>query len=171
MDTAVNPTFQSQILTQPKLKANADNPAGPTTRYVAIPTSVAPFDNIHCRMAVFYAWNKASGSSRSPVAPPLARSRTRPRPPGILGYDASYNPYPDGKDSTGDLTAAKKELAACGKPNGFTTKFTYATPDVTNGKGFAVGQGRSGPRRHHGHGRHGQRQPTTTPRSSARRTT
>ena len=136
MEQAVNPTFQSQILTQPKLKANADNPAGPTTRYIAIPTSVKPFDNIHCRKAVFYAWNKASqlATAGGAAAGKIAHSAT---PPGILGYDPSYNPYPSGKNETGDLTAAKKELAACGQPNGFSTKFTYSTPDPTNGKLFA----------------------------------
>ena len=137
MDTAVNPTFQSQILTQPKLKANADNPAGPTTRYTAIATSVAPFDNIHCRKAVFYAWDKAAGLAVAggAAAGKIAYSAT---PPGILGYDPSYNPYPSGKDNTGDVTKAKEELKACGKPNGFSTKYAYATPDVTNGKAFAA---------------------------------
>ena len=35
------------------------------------------------------------------------------------------------------MAAAKKELAACGQPNGFSTKFTYSTPDPYNGKYFA----------------------------------
>lgn len=137
MDTAVNPTFQSQILTQPKLKANADNPAGPTTRYTAIAASVAPFDNIHCRKAVFYAWDKAAGLAVAggAAAGKIAYSAT---PPGILGYDPSYNPYPSGKDNTGDVAKAKEELKACGKPNGFATKYAYSTPDVTNGKAFAA---------------------------------
>jgi peptide/nickel transport system substrate-binding protein len=137
MEQAVNPTFQSQILTQPKLKANADNPAGPTTRYVAIAASVAPFDNIHCRKAVQYAWNKAASLAIAggAAAGVIAHSAT---PPGILGYDPSYDPYPSGKDNTGDIAAAKKELVACGKPNGFATKYAYSTPDPTNGKAFAA---------------------------------
>lgn len=137
MEQAVNPTFQSQILTQPKLKANADDPAGPTTRYTAIAASVAPFDNIHCRKAVFYAWNKAAGLAIAggAAAGKIAYSAT---PPGILGYDPSYNPYPSGKDNTGDIAKAKQELAACGKPNGFATKYAYSTPDATNGKAFAA---------------------------------
>ena len=136
VEKSVNPTFQSQILTQPKLKANADNPAGPTTRYIAIPTSVKPFDDIHCRRAVFYAWNKASqlAIAGGAAAGKVAHSAT---PPGILGYDPSYDPYPSGKNDTGNLAAAKKELAACGQPNGFSAKFAYSTPDETKGKLFA----------------------------------
>ncbi len=136
MDTPVNTAFQSKVLTQPKLKAQADDPAGPTTRYYAIASSVKPLDNVHCRRAVFYALDKAAALTIAggAAAGVVAQSAT---PPGIPGYDASYDPYPDGSDHTGDVAAAKKELAACGQPNGFSTKFAYGTPDVSNGKAFA----------------------------------
>lgn len=137
MEQGVNPTFQSAILTQPKYKAQADNPAGPTTRYYAIASSVKPLDNVHCRRAVAYALNKSASLAIAggPAAGQIANSAT---PPGIPGYEPSYNPYPDGKDNTGNLPAAKKELQQCGQPNGFSTKVAYATPDPTNGKGFAA---------------------------------
>jgi len=136
MEASVNPTFQAQILTDPKLKAQADDPAGPTTRYLAIASSVPPLNNVHCRRAVFYAFNKASALAIAggAAAGQVANSAT---PPGIPGYDPNYNPYPDGADHTGDVAAAKKELAACGKPNGFNVKYTYSTPDATNGKSFS----------------------------------
>lgn len=136
MEQSINPTFQAQVLTQPKLKAQADDPAGPTTYYYAIPTSVKPFDNVHCRRAVAYAINKAGSLAIAGgvAAGQIANSVT---PPGIPGYDPSYNPYPNGPDNTGNIPAAKKELQLCGHPNGFNAKVTYSTPDPTNGKGFA----------------------------------
>ncbi|MGN6744328.1 MAG: ABC transporter substrate-binding protein [Amnibacterium sp.] len=136
METSINPTFQAQVLTQPKLKAQADDPAGPTTRYIAIAKSVKPLDNVHCRRAVFYAFNKAASLTIAggAAAGAIANSAT---PPGIPGYDPNYNPYPDGSDHTGDVAKAKEELKLCGQPNGFSVKYAYATPDVTNGKGFA----------------------------------
>lgn len=134
MEEAVNPTFQAQLLTQPKLKAQADDPAGPTTRYLAIASSVIP--NVHCRRAIFYAFNKASSLAIAggAAAGEIAKSAT---PPGIPGYDPNYDPYPDGADHTGDVAKAKQELKLCGKPNGFATKYAYSTPDASKGKGFA----------------------------------
>ena len=61
-------------------------------------------------------------------------------PPGIPGYTASFNPYPSGADNTGDDVKAKQELAACGKPNGFSTKLAYATPGTHAAAAFAVEQ-------------------------------
>lgn len=135
MDVAVGPAFRSKIYTDDALKAQADDPGGPTTRYYAIASSVKPFDNVACRRAVFYALNKAAALqiAGGSAAGAVAQSAT---PPGIPGYDPSYDPYPNGKDHTGDVAAAKKELVKCGQPNGFSTKFAYSTPDATNGKAF-----------------------------------
>jgi peptide/nickel transport system substrate-binding protein len=85
--------------------------------------------NKNCRLAIFYASNKASmiAASGGPTAGHPAGSFT---PPGIPGYDANLNPYPTGKDSTGDVAKAKAALKACGKPNGFSTKYAYSTPSV-----------------------------------------
>jgi peptide/nickel transport system substrate-binding protein len=127
-DNGVGVTFQSKILTDPTLKANADDAGGALTRYIAIPPSVIP--NIHCRLAIFYAFDKAGalralGGATNGV---VAHSMT---PPGVPGYNPSYNPYPSGNGDTGDVAKAKQELQQCGKPNGFSTKFTYATPSTT----------------------------------------
>ncbi len=136
METAVGPAFRAKIYSDNDLKKNADDPGGPTTRYYSIASSVPPLDNVHCRRAVFYAINKASALqiAGGSAAGQVAGSAT---PPGIPGYDPSYNPYPSGSDNTGDVAKAKEELAACGQPDGFSTKFAYSTPDATNGKAFA----------------------------------
>jgi peptide/nickel transport system substrate-binding protein len=127
-DNGVGVTFQSKILTDPTLKANADDAGGALTRYMAVVPSVIP--NVHCRRAIFYAFDKAGalralGGATNGV---IAKSMT---PPGIPGYDPSYNPYPSGPGNSGDIAKAKSELQQCGKPNGFSTKFAYATPSTT----------------------------------------
>jgi peptide/nickel transport system substrate-binding protein len=127
-DLGVSITFQSKILTNPQLKANADDATPPFTRYISVNQSVIP--NVHCRRAIFYAFDKA-GALRAlggPTAGVIASSMT---PPGIEGYDPSYNPYPSGAGSTGNTAKAKAELQSCGKPNGFSTKFAYSTPSTT----------------------------------------
>ena len=127
-DNGVQVTFQSKILTDPTLKAHADDPATMLVRYIAIAPSVIP--NVHCRLAIFYAFDKAGalrglGGATNGV---VAHSMT---PPGIEGYEPGYNPYPSGPNETGDVAKAKQELKECGKPNGFSTKFAYNTPSTT----------------------------------------
>lgn len=138
-DIDVGTTLQTKIFTDPKTKANADDPATPFTRYLTIPASVVP--NVNCRQAIAYATNKAAllqalgGSSHGQVAASFT-------PPGIPGNQpaSAYNPYPSGSDNTGDVTKAKAALQACGKPNGFSTKMAYSTPSQTGPKLFAAEQ-------------------------------
>jgi peptide/nickel transport system substrate-binding protein len=130
-DGGVQSTFQAQIATNPDLKKNADNPITGFTRYLAVFPSTIP--NIHCRMAIFYAINKVDlqkargGTYGGDVAHTMAA-------PIVPGYDPNANPYPNGADNTGDLTKAKSELQACGKPTGFEVKEAY----VNSGRAPAV---------------------------------
>ena len=136
-DSNVGTTLQTKIFTNPTFKAQADDPGGPATTYFAIPASVIP--NVHCRRAIFYAMNKAAllASTGGSAGGAIAESMT---PPGIPGYDPSYAPYSTGKNATGDLAKAKSELQQCGKPNGFSTKFTYSTPATYGTKPFQAVQ-------------------------------
>jgi peptide/nickel transport system substrate-binding protein len=122
----VQPAFQAKILTDPNLKKNADDPVSAFTRYDAINVQVIP--NVHCRRAIHYAWDKQAEIQvyGGPTAGELAGGMT---PPGIPGYKQGYNAYPSGGDGHGDVAKAKSELQACGKPNGFSTKFAYSTPN------------------------------------------
>lgn len=132
-DGGVQNTFQAQIVTDPSLKKNADDPITGFTRYLVVFPSTIP--NIHCRNAIFYAINKVDlqkargGSYAGDIANTMA-------PPIVPGHDDNANPYPDGSDNTGDLAKAKSELAACGKPNGFSTNMGY----VNSGKSPGVYQ-------------------------------
>ena len=122
---AVTAALQTQILTQPSLKKNADDPPSAFVQYLAVMPSVIP--DVNCRRAIFYASNKAAllQGYGGAVSGAVSGSMT---PPGIIGNDPSLNPYPVGADNTGDLTKAKAALVACGKPNGFKVKMAYATP-------------------------------------------
>jgi peptide/nickel transport system substrate-binding protein len=133
----VQAEFQAKILTDPTLKANADDPVTPFDRYAAIMPSVIP--NVDCRRAIMYAWDKA-GFIRAYGGEVAGVPAGGMAPPGIPGYTASFNPYPSGSDNTGNDAMAKSELAKCGKPNGFSTKLAYATPGTRAAAAFAVEQ-------------------------------
>jgi len=134
-DSSVQAEFQAKVLTSPTLKATADDPVETAVRYAAVMPSVIP--NVHCRLAVFYAWDKA-GFIRAYGGGVAGVPAGGMSPPGIPGYNASFNPYPSGADNTGDDVKAKQELAACGQPNGFSTKLAYATPSGHAAAAFAV---------------------------------
>ncbi|WP_051778724.1 ABC transporter substrate-binding protein [Kitasatospora phosalacinea] len=107
---------RARVLADPELKANADDPATGTLRYVAIVPAVAPFDNQHCRNAVLYAADPAAlrTARGGPDAGELTGSMLVPT---VTGWD-DYDPY-GLKDGEPDQAKAKAELAACGKPDGF----------------------------------------------------
>ena len=136
-DSGVQAEFQAQILSNPTLKAQADDPVAAATRYAAIIPSVIP--NLHCRLAIFYAWDKA-GFIRAYGGQVAGDPAGGMAPPGISGYTASFNPFPSGADNSGDDVKAKAELAACGQPNGFSTKMAYGTPSGRAAAAFAVEQ-------------------------------
>jgi peptide/nickel transport system substrate-binding protein len=109
-----------QILRDPALKADTDDPLTGFIRYVAMPQTVKPLNNIHCRKAVIYAADKSTlldargGTYGGEIG-------TNMLPPSIPGHDNS-DPY--GLKSNGgkpQIAKAKQELKECGKPNGFTT--------------------------------------------------
>jgi peptide/nickel transport system substrate-binding protein len=115
----VQPSTQERILADPALRANADNPLTGFTWIYCLSSGVAPFDNVHCRRAVQYATDKAAMQAAygGPVGGDIA---TTILPPTLDGYQP-FDRYPVGA-GTGDLVAAKAELAAAGMPDGFRTK-------------------------------------------------
>lgn len=125
VDGGVQTTFIAQIVGNQSLQANADNPVTGFTRFAVVFQTVKPLDNINCRKAVFYALDKSAlrlirgGQYGGDIA-------TTMMPQNVPGADTSYDPYPSGPNATGNLTAAKAALTACGKPNGFTVNMAYA---------------------------------------------
>jgi peptide/nickel transport system substrate-binding protein len=117
----VQQAAQPKVLTSATNKANADDAIAGFTRYVAIEKNVAPFDNVHCRMAIEFATDKVAAQTGygGPVAGgDVANTMI---PPTVNGHK-NFDLYPS--NGHGDLARAKQELAACGKPNGFSTKIS-----------------------------------------------
>jgi peptide/nickel transport system substrate-binding protein len=116
----VQPATQERILANPALRANADNPLTGFTWIYCISSRIPPFDDLHCRRAVQYATDKAAMQTAygGPVGGDIA---TTILPPTLDGY-RPFDRYPVGPAATGDLAAARAELALAGRPDGFRTR-------------------------------------------------
>ncbi|MEU8958120.1 ABC transporter substrate-binding protein [Streptomyces sp. NPDC048518] len=105
-------------------RANVDNMHTSFVRYVALVHNAKPFDNVHCRKAVFYATDFASLQQTrggKVAAGDIANSTF---PVAIPGY-SKYDPYGVlARKGKPDVAKAKDELKQCDKPGGFTTKLT-----------------------------------------------
>lgn len=118
--TGVSSDARARILSTPTLKTHADDPLSGFEWYAGINSTIIP--NVHCRKAIEYAVDKTTvqaayggavgGSIATDFLPPWIDSNTT-------------NTYPSGPDNTGDLNAAKNELAQCGSPAGFTTSVAF----------------------------------------------
>jgi peptide/nickel transport system substrate-binding protein len=122
--TGVAAAAQARILSSPTLKAAADDPINGFLRFAYLDTKVAPMTNLHCREAVEYAANKVNAQTGygGPVAGGAIASTVMV--PNIVGYQ-SFDLYNALTKPTGDITAAKQQLALCGQPNGFSTNLAY----------------------------------------------
>jgi peptide/nickel transport system substrate-binding protein len=121
--TGVQPATQGRVLGDPSLKRNAD--AADTVRlwFTSVNPDVAPFDNIHCRKAVLYGADH-TGYQNAYGGPPGGSIATNLLPPLIPGAQ-KFDLYNMESKPTGDIESAKKELAECGQPNGFSTNMSY----------------------------------------------
>ncbi|MGP3944660.1 caspase, EACC1-associated type [Streptomyces sp. 6N106] len=111
----------AQATSSSGLRARLDSPSNGMLLFAALPRSVKPLNNVHCRKAVLYAADRenmrtaAGGPQTGDIAPHIL-------PPTIVGSDSSYDPYGtlDNKGKP-DADKAEAELKACGEPNGFRT--------------------------------------------------
>ncbi|WP_308250807.1 ABC transporter substrate-binding protein [Nonomuraea rhizosphaerae] len=112
---------EAKIVGSTAIKERADAPVGSRVRYLAINPQVEPFDNVDCRKAVVQALDLAAigRAYNSGLAQPQTPDALVP--PVVPGEHAKLQ----GLTATGDTSAAKQSLAACGKPNGFSTKYVY----------------------------------------------
>ncbi len=122
--TGVQPASLSRVLTDPALKAQADNPTLARLWYTSINPQVAPLDNIECRKAVLYAADRTGYQTAYGGEFSGGQIATTLMPPMIPGYQ-QFDLYPAGADNKGDLDKAKAALTACGQPNGFETNMAY----------------------------------------------
>jgi peptide/nickel transport system substrate-binding protein len=89
-------------------------------RLLALPTTVAPMDNVNCRAAV------AAVIDRTAVQEALGGPENAVR--SSLLWPRALAGGPDDPDPAPDLDAARAALAACGLPDGFST--VLAVPDA-----------------------------------------
>jgi peptide/nickel transport system substrate-binding protein len=121
--TGLGAEAQGKVLSDPKLKANADSAAIARTWFTVVNSDVAPLNNIECRKAVQYAADKV-GYQRSyggATGGDIATSLLPPLIPGARKIDL----YEAAAMPNGDDAKAKAALTACGQPNGFSTNISY----------------------------------------------
>jgi peptide/nickel transport system substrate-binding protein len=121
--TGVQSAGRARILSSPNLKASSDDPITGFMWFEYINTKVPPLNNVHCRRAVEYAANKTTlqNAYGGPYGGAIASTAM---PPNIIGYK-KFDMYNALSKPGGDIANAKKELAACGQPNGFSTNMAY----------------------------------------------
>ncbi|MDW6059723.1 ABC transporter substrate-binding protein [Streptomyces sp. FXJ1.4098] len=116
--TGMGQAGRSEALKQHK--GNVDNIETSFVRYVDFATKVKPFDNIHCRKAVFYATNYTSLQTIRGGPQAAGDIATTMLPKSIAGAD-DYDPYGIlARKGKPDAAKAKDELKQCGKPDGFS---------------------------------------------------
>ncbi|MCZ2805119.1 ABC transporter substrate-binding protein [Modestobacter sp. VKM Ac-2983] len=91
-----------------------------TVRLLALPTTVAPMDNPSCRAAVVAAVDRSAVQQALSGAGNAVRTSVL-WPRAVAGA-------PEESDPQADPAAARAALAACGRPDGFST--VLAVPDV-----------------------------------------
>jgi len=130
----VQTNAQTKILLDPALKANSDEPVTGFIRYFSINQEVAPFDNIHCRLAV--QWGADKVALQAARGGPDAGGAIAPSmlPPNIAGYDPKLSPY-TGDKGVPDITKAKAELAQCEQDKGIDPAKGVTTVIASSNKG------------------------------------
>lgn len=133
--TGVQAQARSTILQDDAKKKDADNPLTGFLRYAMIDTTVAPFDNKDCRLAVLYAADHKAIQNQwgGPLGGDIATTAL----PGNIAGSTPFDLYDFKGHPNGDPDAAKKSLAACGKPTGFSTNIAVRgdrPKDVASGE-------------------------------------
>ncbi|MER6139268.1 ABC transporter substrate-binding protein [Streptomyces sparsogenes] len=120
--TTLSKDAVAKALNTDTLKSRLDDPYTLGIRYLALPRTVKPFDNIHCRKAVVHAADRRAVQAAFGGPAASGEIATNMLPPGIAGADPTDDPYDVVKNGgKADIAQAKKELEACGKPDGFRT--------------------------------------------------
>jgi peptide/nickel transport system substrate-binding protein len=121
--SGVQAAARAKILSSATAKANSDDPVTGFMWFYYLNTKVAPLNNVHCRMAVEYAANKTDLQTAygGPYGGDIASTAI---PPTVIGY-SKFDLYNALSKPSGDLTAAKQQLALCGQPNGFSTNIAF----------------------------------------------
>ncbi|MBA2389616.1 MAG: ABC transporter substrate-binding protein [Geodermatophilaceae bacterium] len=125
MTAGVTPETLPRIEADDGLQARTDRTTSGTVRMLALPVSVSPMDNVHCRRAVSAAVDRIALTDAlgGPEVVSAADSLWPRTMPGFAAPSAGSESGPAGPE----LAQARAELAACGRPEGFTVRI--ATPN------------------------------------------
>jgi peptide/nickel transport system substrate-binding protein len=123
------------LLQDPAKKNQVDNPQTGFLRYAMMSVNVPPFDNADCRKAVLHAADHTAIQAAwgGPIGGDIA---TTALPPNVAGYKQA-DVYGFLANPNGNPEQAKQSLAACGQPNGFSTKIAVRgdrPEDVASGE-------------------------------------
>lgn len=129
--TGVQAAARAKILSSHSLMASSDDPLSGFMWFFYLDSQVPPLNNIHCREAVEYAANKTTLQTAygGPYGGAIASTAF---PPTVAGYK-KFDLYDALSKPGGDLAAARKQLAMCGQPKGFTTNIGYRSDRPTEG--------------------------------------
>ncbi|MGI8692409.1 MAG: ABC transporter substrate-binding protein [Geodermatophilaceae bacterium] len=125
MSTGVQPETLLRIDADDGLQTRTDRTTSGTIRMLALPVTVPPMDNVHCRRAVSLAVDRpalveALGGGQW-VTPAVSLG------PQTLPGSAAEPGSDDTPATEPVLAEAQAELAACGRPEGFSVRI--ATPN------------------------------------------
>lgn len=137
--SGVQAAARQKILTDPKLKGNADNPLAGFHWYVPISTKNIP--KAECRQAIVWAADR-DAMYRAYGGDAGGQISTSIMPPGIEGREKGTDYYTKAEVGyKGDPAKAKEALAACGQPNGFETTIAFRSDrDKEKGTAEALAQ-------------------------------
>src|SRR5215475_10170613 len=121
--TGVQAAARARVLSSSTLKASSDDPVSGFTWYTTINTTLAPLNNVHCRIAIQYAASKTDYQDAygGQYGGQIASTVT---PPNVVGWK-NFDLYGATTEPGGNTAKAKQELQACGQPNGFATGIAY----------------------------------------------
>jgi len=128
-----------QVRKSPSLKKEYWNIPSPGTYYLGFNANVKPWNSLYLRQAVEYAINKTFlnevlNNSRALVANSVL-------PPGIPGYEPTYDPYPVNDSTPQGVAAAQAKakalLAKAGYPHGLNAG-TFYVPEFGDPQGLAA---------------------------------
>lgn len=126
-DFTIPPEKIETILSNPEQKDKIFFNANNCFRYVALNTTLPPFDNVKVRQAVAYVLNK-SGMRLTRGGKRIGEIATHVLIPGINGFQdvggKKYDPYPS-TEFAGDLAKAQGLMREAGYPSG-----KYTGPEV-----------------------------------------
>jgi peptide/nickel transport system substrate-binding protein len=124
----VEAATQAQILASATLRSDADDPIAGNLQFAYLSTQLPPLGNPACRQAIEYAASKSAlqAAYGGPADESIATTLLLP---GTSGY-TPFDLYHAGSRPDGDLADARRALASCGRPQGFTVTAAFQSGSV-----------------------------------------